>query len=134
MGVDIIAVHAFDLKTNGLLKIDLNVLPIPQDFMIYSSFFLTIPPLQYGGNHKHAHRELFISLDDHLELHWLDGEGKAFSHKMKEGNCIYLFNVHPFTPHALVNMSKMHSAAFLEFQDSEQKEIEHCIVYELNCL
>ena len=56
---------------------------------------ISIPPVRFGGNHKHPRREIFISLSDDVELHWVDEDGILHINKMQDENQLYLFDVHP---------------------------------------
>jgi hypothetical protein len=75
--------------------------------------------MQFGGNHKHPRREIFIALSDDVELHWVDTDGITHIHKMKEKNQLYLFDVHPFVPHAIINKSQNSAAVILELADDD---------------
>lgn len=124
MKVDIIPLQSYDKRVDGLLKIDLNNLSLPSDFLTHHQILIYIPPMQYGGNHIHPRREIFICLSDNVELHWVDKEGITHKHKMKEENQLYLFDVPPFVPHAVVNLSQDSAAVLLEISDADQQDVE----------
>lgn len=120
MRVNVIPLQSVD----GLFKIDLNNLPLPSDFLNRHQVMIYIPPMQMGGNHTHPRREIFISLSDDLELHWVDEEGITHIIKMKEENQLYLFDVPPFVPHAIINLSPKSAAVLLELTDDYQHDVE----------
>ena len=124
MKVDIIPIQNVDKRVDALLKIDLNNLPLPFDFLNYHQIMIYIPPTRFGGNHKHPRREIFISLSDDVELHWVDRDGITHINKMKEENQLYLFDVHPFVPHAIINLSQKSAAVLLELADDYQRDVE----------
>jgi len=102
----------------------LNNLSLPVDFLNHHQVMLHIPPMQMGGNHKHPRREIFISLSDDVELHWVDEDGNIHINKMKEENQFYIFDVHPFVPHAIINLSQKSAAVLLELADDYQHDVE----------
>ena len=112
----------------GILKVDLNALPLPAEFILRQQIMLYMPPMQIGGNHKHPQREIFLSLSDDVELHWIDKDGTTHTHKMKEGNQLFLFDVQPFVPHAIINLSKTAAAVILELTDTDEQHAELCPV------
>ncbi|CUI17070.1 hypothetical protein PNK_1458 [Candidatus Protochlamydia naegleriophila] len=107
-----------------MIKIDFDHLPFPSDFSIQKHIAIWIPPLQKGGNHKHPRRELFVSFDKHLELHWIDQRGQKQMACMKEENQLYLFDIPPYVPHVVVNTSQVLPAMLIEFAGSEQHNVE----------
>ena len=117
MRVNVIPIQNFDKRINGLVKIDLNTLPLPSDFFIRHQMIIYLPPKQLAANHKHRRREIFICLSDNVELHWVDEEGMTHINKMKEDNQLYLFDIPPFVPHAIINLSQDSAAVLLEFAD-----------------
>lgn len=129
MEVDIIPVYEFDARIDGLLKVDLDKLPLPSDFINQHQILIYIPPMQFGGNHKHPRREIFFSLNDNIELHWIDKNGTTHVNKMREENQIYIFDVHPFVPHAIVNLSQKLAAVLLEFTNDRQHNVEPYTVF-----
>lgn len=128
MKVDLIPIQNFDKRSDGLLKIDLKKLPLPHDFSNHHQLMIYIPPMRFGGNHRHPRREIFISLSDNVELHWIDRDGKTHIYKMKENNQLYLFDVHPLVPHAIINLSQDSAAVLLELADADQHDVEPCTV------
>lgn len=124
MRVDIIPIQNFDKRESGLLKIDLSKLPLPLDFLNLHQIMIYIPPMQFGGNHKHPRREIFISLSDDLELHWVDQDGVTHVNKMKDKDQLFIFDVQPFVPHAIVNLSQTAAAVLLELADNDQNDVE----------
>lgn len=124
MKVDVIPIQNFDKRADGMLKIDLKDLPLPSDFLNRHQVMIYIPPMGFGGNHKHPRREVFISLSDDVELHWVDENGIIHINKMKEENQVYLFDVHPFVPHAIINLSQKSAAVLLELTDDYQHDVE----------
>lgn len=122
--VNKIPIQNFEKRLDGLLKIDLNNLPLPLDFINHQQMMIYIPPRGFGGNHKHPRREIFICLSDEVELHWIDKEGALHINKMKEENQLYLFDAHPFVPHAIINLSQTASAVLLELADADQYNVE----------
>lgn len=131
MHVDIIPITKLDKRSNGILKIQLNSLPLPSEYVNYHPVLIYIPPLQYGGNHKHSHREMFISLSQDVEVHWIDENGMKQVNTMRENDEIYLFVIHPLVPHAIVNVSKESPAVILEWTDSSRHNAESIMVHEL---
>ncbi len=127
-GVDVMPIQNFEKRIDGLLKVDLNQLPLPSDFLNLQQVMIYIPPTRLGGNHIHPRREIFISLSDDVELHWVDEDGVTHRHQMKEGNQLYLFDVQPFVPHAIVNFSPHSAAVILEFTDEDQHDVEPYLV------
>lgn len=132
MGINIIPIENFEIRDDGFIKIDLKNLPLPSDFLNHQQIVLSIPPKGIGGNHKHPRRELFISLSDNLELHWIDKEGIHHRNKMKEGNQFYLFDILPFVPHAIINVSQKVPAFLLEFADDLQHNVQPYQVLDMN--
>ena len=130
MKVDVIPVSKFHKRTDGLLIVDLADLPLPSDFLNQHQILIYFPPMQFGGNHKHPRREIFFSLSDDVELHWIDQNGAKHVRKMKEENQIYIFDVQPFVPHAIVNLSKKSTAVVLELTDARQSGVESHIVFQ----
>lgn len=130
MEVDITSIREFDERSNGILKINLDNLPLPVEFSNHQQTLIYIPPMQYGGNHKHPRREIFISLSNNVEVHWIDKNGTKYINKMREGNQIYMFDVHPFVPHAIVNLSKKSPAVISELTNVHQHDVESYIVYQ----
>lgn len=124
MQVDRFPIQQSGHNNNGLLKIEIGDLPLPADFLNLHQTLIILPPKQYGGNHKHPRRELFISLSDHLEIHWVDETGSTHIHKMKEGDQLYLFDVKSFIPHAIVNTSQTTPAVLLELYEEPQYNAE----------
>ncbi len=108
---------------HGILKLALNNIPSISDFS--DPVLLAIPPGQMGGNHRHLHRELFISLDEFLELHWVDGYGSKHRHKMRDNNRVWLFEIPSNVPHAIINTSEYSSGTLLEFSDGPPLSVEH---------
>lgn len=128
MIVDVIPIQNVDMRPDGMLKIDLNDFPFPSDFSKYQQVALYIPPMRRGGNHKHPRREVFVCLNEDVELHWVDENGHTHVNPMREGNQLYLFDVHPFVPHAIINLSSTSAAVVLEFADADQHDVEPCSV------
>lgn len=127
MKVDVTPIQNFDKRKDGLFKIDLNNLSLPSEFIQHQTLVF-IPPTRHGGNHKHPRQEIFISLSDDAELHWVDEDGITHIHKMKDGNQLYLFHVHSFVPHAVVNVSQHSDVILLEFSNECQYDVEPCNV------
>lgn len=117
MIVDKIPVTAIEKGTGGSIKIDLEKLPLPSDFVYRCRDLIYLPPRKSGGNHRHARREIFISLSDDVEMHWIDKTGLKHIEKFKEQDGIFIFDVHPFVPHAVLNKSKDAPAILVEFAD-----------------
>ena len=84
MKVDVIPVSKFNKRTDGLLIVDLADLPLPSDFLNQHQILIYFPPMQFGGNHKHPRREIFFSLNDDVELHWIDQNRTKHIRKMKK--------------------------------------------------
>ena len=124
MKVDKIPIYPLDLKENGLCKIDLSQIPLPDEFSEYQQIMIYLPPLTTGGNHRHPRRELFFSLNEELQLHWIDEKGILQIWPMKEKDQLYLFDVHPFVPHAIVNTSPQTGAVLLEITNEKQYGVE----------
>lgn len=128
MRVEKIPVTAYVIRGDGLVKVDLAALPLPKDAGLKPTW-ISLPPLQIAGNHKHARREYFFTLDESLEIHWVDSAGHKHVSKMKEKEGVYLFAVYPEVPHAIVNSSKTSTAQFLEFAMEDGVAAEPCIVF-----
>ena len=124
MRVNVVPIQNFDKRVDGLLKIDFINLPLPSDFLNHHQIMIYIPPMRFGGNHKHPRREIFVSLSDDVELHWVDEDGITHRNRMKEENQIYLFDVHPFVPHAIINLSQKSAAVISELADDYQSDFE----------
>lgn len=114
---------ALVMGSNGILKLHLDKLPSPSEFS--DPVMISIPPMQLGGNHKHLHRELFLSLDDFLELYWIDGYGCKHQHKMRENNQAWLFEIPSGVPHAIVNTSENSAGTVVEFADGPPQSVEY---------
>ncbi len=128
MTLKIISLSACEIRDTGLFKVDLNKLPLPSNFVCKDHVLISLPPKQIGGNHKHPRREIFFSLSDSLEFYWEDEDKKIHSSPMKQGNKLYLIDVYPYVPHAVVNRSDK-EAMLIEFADSHQYDvIRHIIV------
>lgn len=124
MHVNIIPIVNFEINTMGLFKVNINQLPLPADFLNYHQIIISIPPLGFGGNHKHPRREIFLCLNEEVEFHWIDENGTKRKTKMKQENQIYLFDVSPFVPHGIKNLSSNSAAVLLEFANVNQYKVE----------
>jgi hypothetical protein len=113
--------------SNGKLKISLDEIMKSSDFS--NPTLISIPSMQVGGNHKHSHRELFLSLDDFLELHWVDSVGCKHQRKMRDSSTVWLFEIPPGIPHAVVNTSENLNGTLVEFADAEPLSVEYYPVY-----
>ncbi len=111
-------------RTDGLLKFELKDLPLPPEFSNVCQVMISIPPGRIGGNHKHVRRELFVSLSDDVELHWVAADGSRRVERMKEGDNLYLFDVPSLVPHAILNRAKSKPAIILELSDNAPGEVE----------
>ena len=128
MRVQMIPIPQTEKRADGMLKVDLNTIPVPSDFFNRYQLMISIPPMRFGGNHKHPRREIFICLSDDVELHWVDEEGKTQVCKMKEDQQLYLFDVPPYVPHAIINLSLSAPAVILELAEEKQHDVEPCSI------
>lgn len=115
-----------EIRENGLIKLDLKNLPIPETFTY--QYVISIPAGVIGGNHKHRHQEIFFSTDEHLEVHWINAKGEKEHSKFKEGNALYLFHIPAGTPHAVINTSKDNPAVLIEFADQKSIGVERFVI------
>lgn len=115
-----------EIRENGLIKLELNQLPIPKAF-IYQYIF-SIPPRVIGGNHKHQHEEIFFSTDENLEVHWINKKGEKEKSKFKEGNNLFLFYIPKGVVHAVVNTSSNHPAVLVEYADGVRVGVEKVVI------
>lgn len=129
MKVEIIPFEDVTLNAKGIMKLDLHNLSLPLDFLNLEQTLIFIPPLQFGGNHKHPRREIFICLSEDVEFQWIDKNDVKHIKTMKENGQIFIFDVHPFIPHAIVNMSTKSPALLLEFANARQNLVEPYIVH-----
>jgi hypothetical protein len=90
-------------KDNGLWSLRMDQLPLPEGFTAKESGVVYIPSGGHGGNHKHPRREVFVGIGDALYLVWQDSEGHTHEKRMMDGEHLYLCDVEPLTPHAVVN-------------------------------
>ncbi len=90
-------------KDNGLWNLRTDQLPLPEDFKVDERSVVYIPSGEYGGNHKHPRREVFVGIGEELYMVWLDDEGHKHEDKMMDDEQIFMFDVEPFTPHAVIN-------------------------------
>ena len=115
-----------EIRENGLIKLDLNQLPIPKAF-IYQ-FVISFPPGIIGGNHKHQHEEIFFSTDENLEVHWINLNGEKEKAKFREGNSLFLFYIPTGVPHAVINTSSNSFAVLVEFANAERTGVERVVI------
>src|SRR5260221_197894 len=76
-----------------------------------------------GGNHKHPGIEWFIGIGE-LELIWLDESGKKHTTHMNPNGQILLFEMPPFVPHAVKNISDAQRGMLIEFADGKMLDVE----------
>lgn len=131
MKVDITPLTTIDKRSNGLRKFDLHDVPLPPEFTLQFHSLILIPPLGVAGNHRHPRRELFISLSDDLEMHWIDERGFKQINKMKNGDHFYIFDVQSLVPHVIFNLSKTSDAIVLEFSNCQQFNVDPYMVSEI---
>lgn len=102
----------------------LNTSDIPLDFTkIKDQQLVHLGPLSVGGNHKHPRKEWFIGIGD-LELFWLDENGVQKSTLMHPNGQILLFEIPPFLPHAVKNISKNNVAVLFDYADDLMSDVE----------
>ena len=90
-------------KVNGLWNLRTDQLPLPEGFNVNERSIVYIPSGEYGGNHKHPRREAFVGVGEELYMIWEDEKSHIHEEKMMDGEQIFMFDVEPFTPHAVVN-------------------------------
>lgn len=123
MEVKKIPICSSDTRSNGLQKFDLSKLHFPSGFIFTEQILISLPPKQLGGNHKHPREEFFIALDEDLELHWVDKDGKSHILKMRDEN-LYLFQIPANVPHAIINTSKIRAGLLMEFASEPLRDPE----------
>ena len=98
-------------------------IPIPKENSIDTQF-ITIPPENIGGNHKHPRTEYYIGMGSELELVWINNENKTEYLKMNPEGQLLLIEIPPMIPHAVVNKSKNQTAFLIEYANDVLKNTE----------
>jgi uncharacterized RmlC-like cupin family protein len=97
-------------------------IPIDKD-KIKDQQIVHLAPQSVGGNHKHPRIEWFIAVGD-LQLIWIDELGERHKEHMHPNGQIILFEIPPFLPHAVRNLSRDKSGVLFEFADGKMKDVE----------
>lgn len=112
-------------RDGGLWVVNMDMLDIPNDFVIAERNVVYIPPGEYGGNHRHPRKEAMIGIGDYIILIWEDSDGVVHEETMSNKDTMLLFILHPFTPHAVVNKGNK-PAMLIEVADGPQLDVEPC--------
>lgn len=102
--IQIISLKPTYKNDNGVRVFDAQNLPFPATFTLAESSFVSIPPGQVGGNHRHPRQEAFLCFQPGVTFHWIDANGKKHTEQMCDdaGN-VKLFVAPAMVPHAVVN-------------------------------
>ncbi len=103
-------------------------LPINRD-NIKDQQIVHLAPQSVGGNHKHQRIEWFIGIGE-LYFVWLDEAGKRCEQHMHPEGKIFLIEVPPLLPHAVVNKSATQAGVLFELADGKMENVEQIKVYE----
>ncbi|OGK52247.1 hypothetical protein A2966_02500 [Candidatus Roizmanbacteria bacterium RIFCSPLOWO2_01_FULL_41_22] len=113
------------IKDNGLFSLNFSDLQKLASAPIKDISVISIPPQQFGGNHKHPRREMFIGLGEDLELIWVDERGKIKHDWMNKKNELLMFTIFPYVPHVVINHSPTKNGILIEFADDIQHEVAY---------
>lgn len=106
----------------------LNFDDLPVDAkLIQDRQIVQLDPGSVGGNHKHPRTEWFVAVGD-LVLVWLDEVGNRHEQHMNPDGQLYLIEVPPLLPHAVVNRSKTQFGVLYEMADGKMKDAEKVAV------
>lgn len=103
----------------------LNTKDIPiKPSLIKDQQIIRLGPLCVGGNHTHPRIEWFIAFGE-LEFIWLNDKGAFQREKMNPDGKILLFEIPPFLPHAVSNVSPTHDGILIEFANAKMDQVTH---------
>jgi len=101
-----------------------NLEELPFDQMrIQDRQIVHFGPQSVGGNHKHSRIEWFVAIGE-LVFVWLDEQGQKHEQEMNPDGQLFLFEVPPYLPHAVVNRSLTDDATLMEMADGKMTERE----------
>jgi len=112
------------IKDSGVSVTRIDASFLPADFCVAEQSVVSIPPKQIAGNHKHRRQEAFISTSKDLVLYWIDTKGERHEENMVEDNCLLLFIIPSYVPHAVKNNSLDTTAFLYEFANGIQQDVE----------
>lgn len=110
-------------RGNGLVVIDTDNLPLPNDFELRETSVVRLPAGEVAGNHRHSRQEAYFCLDEGVVLHWLDEAGRVHVEEMADAEKPRLFVVPSYVPHAVVNTS-MNDVTLLGYADGLLEGVE----------
>jgi len=111
-------------KQNGLWVVDLEKLALPKGFNPVEKNLLFMPPQQFGGNHKHPREEVFLGINENLQIIWLDEMGQRHEEIMNPKGELFIFYVPANTPHVVRNNSKTLFGILYELASDHQHDVE----------
>lgn len=110
-------------RDGGLWVANIDTIKLPDGFTPKEKAVVYLPPLQFGGNHKHPRTEVMVGLGD-LILAWLDENGKKQETPMNPNNKLLIFTLNPFLPHAVFNRSTKNFGIIIEWANESQHDLE----------
>jgi hypothetical protein len=102
-------------------------IPVDKD-KIKDQQLVHLAPLSTGGNHKHPRIEWFIAIGDLLFV-WLDEAGVRHEEPMNPEGRLRLFEVPPYLPHAVTNISTSQRGVLFECADGKMENVEPVKVF-----
>lgn len=113
----------FSYKRNDtdLWVLNTNDIPVDKN-LIKDQQIVHFSPKSFGGNHKHPRTEWFVGIGD-LEFIWLDGNGKESRVHMNPNGQIFLIEVPPYLPHAVINRSDSRTGILFELADAKMSDV-----------
>lgn len=109
---------------NELWVLDIDSIVLPEKIHIAEKTIVSIPPQQFGGNHKHPRIEAFIGLGENLEFLWLDDKKKVHKQPLMQKGKLSLIIVPSYLPHVIVNRSQKTTEVMLEYANEPQHDVE----------
>ncbi len=111
-------------RDNGVLVLDLDNIPLPNDLVVRERSLVRLPAGQIAGNHKHPRTEAYVCLEEGAELHWIDDEGNIQVEQMQQTDGDpRLFIIPPLVPHAISN-SSAHDITLLGYADGPLEDVQ----------
>jgi hypothetical protein len=112
-------------EERGIFVLNAKDIPLPADYPGRDIVNIVhFGPHSWGGNHRHAHREVFVGFGDGLYLVWRDEDGQKQEAKMTgSGEALYAFIVSAHVPHVIENRSDSTGIVY-EIRDSQEEAIE----------
>lgn len=119
-----IKIKPTSVRDDGKVFFDLDNIDLPEGFKAKERWLAFIPAGGYGGNHKHARIECFIGIGEGMMFIWQDESGKIQEEAMHPNGEYFLFVVHPYLPHAVINNGSK-EAIMLEYADGPLVDVEY---------